>query len=159
PRGVVRITAPGDAALMGIPEALVAFGKKFPSIHIEMLLTSRVVDLVAEGIDLAIRAGRLADSTLVARKIGTTNAGLFASAAYLDQRGRPKKVSELTEHDCVLFRGRGGHSTWLLEGPKGPESVDVTGPVSADDFGFVMRTVEAGLGIAQLPLFVGNKCG
>jgi DNA-binding transcriptional LysR family regulator len=159
PRGVVRVTAPGDAALMGLPEALGAFGKKYPSIHIEMVLTSRVVDLVAEGIDLAIRAGRLADSTLVARKVGATNGGLFASAAYLDQRGRPKKVSELAEHDCVLFRGRAGHSTWLLEGPKGPESVEVTGAVSADDFGFVVRTVEAGMGIAQLPLFVGNKCG
>ena len=159
PRGVVRVTAPGDAALMQLPEAMVAFGKKYPSIHIEMVLTSRVVDLVAEGIDLAIRAGRLADSTLVARKVGTTNAGLFASEEYLERRGRPKKVSDLADHDCVLFRGRGGHATWLLDGPKGQEGVDVSGTLSADDFGFLYRATEAGHGIAQLPLFMGSKCG
>jgi DNA-binding transcriptional LysR family regulator len=159
PRGIVRITAPGDAALMQLPEALVTFGKKYPSIHIEMVLTSRVVDLVAEGIDLAIRAGRLADSTLVARKVGSTNSGLFASTEYLERRGRPKKVAELADHDCVLFRGRGGHATWLLEGPKGQESVDVSGTLSADDFSFLYRTAAAGHGITPLPLFAGMRCG
>jgi DNA-binding transcriptional LysR family regulator len=155
PRGVVRVTAPADATLMGLPEALLELTKKYPSIHIEMLLTSRVVDLVAEGIDLALRAGRLADSTLVARKIATTNFGLYASVAYLDRRGRPKKLADLAEHDCVLFRGRNGQSTWLLDGPKGEESVGVTGALSADDFGFVARAVAAGHGIAMLPFFLG----
>src|SRR6476646_4336890 len=91
PRGIVRVTAPGDAAMLGVPEALAKLSARYPSIHVEMVLTSRVLDLVADGIDLAIRAGRLADSSLVARKVGSTNAGLFASPDYLERRGRPKK--------------------------------------------------------------------
>jgi DNA-binding transcriptional LysR family regulator len=158
PRGIVRVTAPADAAMMNLPEAMVAFAQKFPSIHVEMLLSNRVVDLVAEGIDIAIRAGRLADSTLVARKVGSTAAGLFASKTYLDKRGRPKKVADLAEHDCVLFRGRVDRATWLLEGPKGQESVDVHGILGSDDFSFNARAITAGVGIGVLPLFIGSRC-
>jgi DNA-binding transcriptional LysR family regulator len=158
PRGVVRVTAPVDAAMMNLPEAMVAFAQKYPSIHVEILLSNRVVDLVAEGIDIAIRAGKLADSTLVARKVGSTAAGLFASKDYLDKRGRPKKVSDLAEHDCILFRGRGGKATWLLEGPKGQEPVDVHAVLSSDDFSFNARAITAGVGIGMLPLFIGARC-
>ena len=159
PRGTVRVTAPVDAAMMNLPEAMVAFAAKYPSIHVEMLLSNRVVDLVAEGVDVAIRAGRLADSTLVARKVGSTAAGLFASKAYLDKRGRPKKVADLAEHDCILFRGRGNKATWLLEGPKGQESVEVSALLGSDDYSFNARAITSGIGIGMLPLFIGNRCG
>jgi DNA-binding transcriptional LysR family regulator len=158
PRGTVRVTAPGDATLMNIPEAMIAFATKYPSIHVELLLTNRVIDLVAEGVDIAIRAGRLADSSLVARKVGITRAGLFAAKGYLDKRGRPKKVSELEGHECVLFRGRAGKTTWVLAGPKGPETVEVGGSIGSDDYGFNARAITAGLGIGVLPLFIGQRC-
>jgi DNA-binding transcriptional LysR family regulator len=154
----VRVTAPLDAAMMNLPEAMVAFAQKYPSIHVEMVLSNRVVDLVADGIDIAIRAGRLADSTLVARKVGSTEAGLFASKSYLDKRGRPKKVADLAEHDCILFRGRGDKATWLLEGPKGQESVEAHAVLSSDDFSFNARAISAGVGIGVLPLFIGSRC-
>ena len=75
PRGIVRVTANPDAAMMGMPELLVELRAKLPSIHVELVLTSRVVDLVAEGIDLGIRAGALVDSSLIAKKVGSANAG------------------------------------------------------------------------------------
>ena len=159
PRGTVRVTAPVDAAMMNLPEAMVAFAHAYPSIHVSMSMSNRVVDLVAEGIDLAIRAGRLADSTLVARKVGSTVTGLFASKSYLDKRGRPKKVADLAEHDCILFRGRAGKATWLLEGPKGEESVEVNALLGSDDYSFNARAITAGIGIGMLPLFIGNRCG
>ena len=121
------------------------------------MLTSRVLDLVAEGVDLAIRAGRLADSSLVVRKVGTTHSGLFASKTYLERRGRPRRVAELAQHDCVLFRGRGGHSSWQLEGPGRDETIEVTGHVSCDDFSFARPAIEAGLGIGPLPLLIGES--
>ncbi|HTR51805.1 MAG TPA: LysR family transcriptional regulator [Kofleriaceae bacterium] len=155
PRGVVRVTAPNDAALMGLPEVVARLVAKYPSIHVELVLTSRVIDLVAEGVDLAIRAGKLADSSLVARKVGTTHAGLFASKEYLAKRGRPRRLGELAAHDAVMFRGRGGRTTWTLEGGARTETVDVTGPISSDDFSFSLRAIAAGLGIGPLPLFVG----
>jgi len=155
PRGVVRVTAPVDVTTMGLPAALGKFLARYPAIHVELVLTSRVIDLVAEGIDLAIRAGRLADSSLVARKVGTTHSGLFASKPYLDRRGRPRRIADLAEHETVMFRGRGGRSTWQLEGPGRDETVEVGGRVSCDDFSFALPAIEAGLGIGPLPLFMG----
>jgi DNA-binding transcriptional LysR family regulator len=158
PRGVVRVTAPVDAAMMNLPEAFRELAQKYPSIQVEMVLSNRVVDLVADGVDLAIRAGRLADSSLVARKVGMTTIGLYASKEYLERRGRPKKVADLASHDTVLFRPRGGKQTWLFEGPKGTESVEVTGTFASDDFGFNARAITAGIGIGQLPVFLGSRC-
>ncbi|MDB4959916.1 MAG: lysR [Myxococcales bacterium] len=157
PGGVVRITAPVDVALMGIPEALAGFLVTYPSIQVELVLTARIVDLVAEGIDLGIRAGKLADSSLVSRKVGETSSGLFASKSYVKRHGRPRRLADLTKHACVMFRGRAGKATWTLEGPNGDESIEVHGPVSADDFSFVVRAIRAGLGIGQAPLFVARR--
>jgi DNA-binding transcriptional LysR family regulator len=156
PTGIVRITAPVDIAQMGIPEALAKFLVAYPSLHVEMILTSRVVDLVAEGVDLGIRAGKLADSSLVARKIGTASSGLYASKSYLKRRGRPRRLADLVKHDCVLFRGRSGRATWQLAGPDGDVSVEVQGPVGADDFSFVNRAISAGLGIGPVPVFLAR---
>ena len=99
PAGIVRVTANPDAAMMGVPEAIAALRAKHPRILVELTLTTRVVDLVAEGIDLGLRAGRLADSSLIAKRVGVTNAGLFASRAYLERRGRPARLAALGAHD------------------------------------------------------------
>jgi DNA-binding transcriptional LysR family regulator len=155
PRGVVRVTAPVDVTMMGLSEAIAQRLARYPSIHVEMVLTSRVVDLVAEGIDLGVRAGQLADSSLVARKVGTMHAGLYASKAYLDRRGRPRRVADLGGHDGVLFRGRAGRATWVLEGPTREDAIDIAGRVSSDDFAFALTAIEAGLGIGPLPMVVG----
>jgi DNA-binding transcriptional LysR family regulator len=159
--GTVRITAPGDAASMGLPEALAEHLQEYPGLNVEFVLTPRVVDLVGEGIDLAIRAGKLADSTLVARRVGTGSLGIYASKAYLKKQGKPKKLADLAKHACVLFRGRAGRATWTLEGPDGKESVEVSGHLSADDFGFVLRAVATGVGISMLPTFLvrNDPCG
>ncbi len=151
PRGVVRVTAPADAYAFGAAEAVADFVRRYPSIRVEFALTTRRVDLVAEGFDLAIRAGRLEDSTLVARRIGLAPLALFASPAYLKRRGHPKSLAELAQHDCVLFRSHGGKATWTLEGPDGEQSVEVHGRISVDDMAFMMRACVAGAGIGLFP--------
>ena len=103
-----------------------------------------MVDLVAEGIDLGIRAGALVDSSLIAKKVGSMYAALYAAKRYVKKRGKPTKLAELADHDCVLFRGRHGHGTWQFEQPKTTE-VTVEGIASVDDFWFMSRTIEAGL--------------
>jgi len=123
------------------------------------ILTTRGVDLAAEGVDLAIRAGPLGDSTLVARKVGITNAGLFASKTCLKRRGRPAKLADLAEHDCVVFRGREGRGTGTLTGPQGPQSSEVAAVASVDDFGFIAETIAAGVGIGPLPVFIAHHHG
>lgn len=156
PAGVVRVTANPDVWMMGVPEAIVELHAKLPRIRVEMILTTRVVDLVAEGVDLGVRAGKLADSTLVAKKVGTTNAGLFATKAYLKKRGRPGKLADLADHDCIVFRGGG---RWPVIGPRGAQQVDVTGIASADEFAFIAQMLAADAGIGMLPLFLAYRRG
>jgi DNA-binding transcriptional LysR family regulator len=158
PRGVVRMTAPLDLGLLALGDFLAAFAAKYPLIHIELELTSRVVDLVGEGYDLALRAGTLHDSALIARKIGSTGLGLFASTGYLSANGHPRTLKDLAKHRCVLFRPRKGKATWQLTGPKGAESIEVTGPVGSNDLLFNRRAIELGLGIGTLPLVLAEKC-
>jgi DNA-binding transcriptional LysR family regulator len=152
PRGVVRVTAPNDLGVLNLAEIVLRFSQKFPLVHLELSLTSRFVDLVAEGFDLAVRAGKLTDSTLVARKIGSDTLGLFAAPSYLKQRGRPKTFAEVAAHDCVLFRGKNGKAEWQLDGPDGEESVTVRGPLSADEMAFIQQAVAQGMGIGLLPM-------
>jgi len=151
PRGVVRVTAPVDLGVEFLAEIVARFARRFPEIRVEMNLTSRRVDLVEEGFDLALRAGRLSDSSLVARKLGTIEARLVASPAYLRRRGTPRSVDDLAAHECVLFRGREGAAEWPLIGPDGPTRVEVRGAIDADDISFLRRAVLAGAGIALLP--------
>jgi len=155
PRGIVRVTANPDAAMMGIPEMLVELRTKLPSIVVELVLTGRVVDLVAEGIDLGIRAGNLVDSSVIAKRVGATNLALFAAKSYLKKHGRPKQLAELTDHELVLFRGRHARATWAFDRPA-KVSIDVEGVASVDDFWFMSRTLEAGLGIGPLPTFMAE---
>ena len=112
PRGTIRMTAPPGAAAFGLADAIAAFTRQYPSITVDVEMSPRMVELVSEGFDLALRAGRLADSSLIARKVGTTDLALLASPTYLKRRGRPGSPSELTDHDCVLFRGRNGRASW-----------------------------------------------
>ena len=153
PKGVVRVSGLPDLDLMGVPELLAAVHQKLPSIHIELSLSGRVVDLVSEGFDIAIRAGKLGDSSLIAKKVGTTHAGLWASKAYLKKRGRPKQLSDLADHDCVLFRGRNGRARWTFD----DKGVDVEGVLSVDDYSFLAHALEAGLGVGPLPVFQANR--
>jgi DNA-binding transcriptional LysR family regulator len=153
-RGPIRITAPGDAGLWMLAPLVARFVALHPGVHIEMLLTNRVVDLVAEGVDFALRAAPMRDSSLVARRLTPVEVSLYAAPAYLAARGTPTTVAELARHACVLFRPERGRRTWSLIGPAGEESVEVTGPVGVDDFTVVQRMVVAGAGIGLLPSFI-----
>jgi DNA-binding transcriptional LysR family regulator len=150
PQGLIRLTAPPDLGAT-LAEILARFLRRYPKISFELSLVSRTVNLVEEGFDLAIRAGRLQDSSLVARKVGSSEVGLFASPSYLKRRGKPKVLADLAEHECVLYRSKGSKATWRLSGPAGDESVEVRGVVSADEMSFVRQAVVAGLGIGLVP--------
>ncbi len=153
PRGTIRFSAPPDLGAQILAEPVASFVRAHPLIHVDLVLTNRLVDLVAERIDIALRAtAKLEDSTLVARRIPGPRIGLFASPGYVKLRGAPATVAELAAHDCVLFRGHEGQATWLLHGPSGEESVRVRGPINADDFGFIRPAMSEGAGIGMLPL-------
>jgi DNA-binding transcriptional LysR family regulator len=154
PRGTIRITAPVDIGQALLAEVVTRFVEKYPGVRFEVSLTARVVDLVAEGFDLAIRASPLRDSSLVARRLGGAGMGLFASPAYLKRRGTPAKVADLAGHEFIGFRAESMRGPLLLSGPDGDERVQAGGGIEADDLLFVHRLVMTGAGIGLLPLFL-----
>ena len=155
PSGLIRMTAPSDIALAAsLPRIINAFVERYPRIQVDVSLTGRVVDFIAEGFDLAVRAGPLADSSLVARRVMVGTIGLFVARTYLETRGKPKRIADLASHDCVLFRARSGRATWRLSGKDGVVAVDVTGTIMTDDMPFALATVRLGRGIGLLPVEV-----
>jgi len=149
-RGTVRITAPSD---LEIANALAEFNRMYPLIRVEVVLTARRVDLVAEGFDLALRGGRLDDSSLVARHIGDTDLRFVAAPSYLKKKGRPKKPADLSKHQFVLYQGFAERRVLPLSGPAGEQaSIEVVGTLTGDDLRFCRELAEAAAGIALLPV-------
>jgi DNA-binding transcriptional LysR family regulator len=156
PRGLVRITAP--PALVGILVPFVAeFLQRYPKIYLDLLSSQGLVDLVEHGLDLAVRIGKLRDSTLIARRVGHMVTGLFASREYVKRHGKPLKLSDLARHNCVLFRSQDGKDTWCLrEGNRTP-LVDVTGSIAVDEIPSLHQAVMAGIGIGAISFFSSSK--
>jgi DNA-binding transcriptional LysR family regulator len=153
--GVVRVTAPVDMGVWALAPIVARFVRKHPKIRVEVSLTGRVVDLVAEGFDLAVRAGPLRDSSLIARRVGGLQSVAYASPKYVARRGAPEEPKDLADHGCVLFRSTSGKATWELERTGGGRaSVDVSGPIATDDLSFARKAVLAGCGIGMLPTFL-----
>jgi len=152
PRGRLRVTAPNDVGSTFLAEVIVEFAERCPNVEVEALLTNRQVNLIEEGVDIALRAAaKMPDSSLITRKIGPLESHLYASLEYVNARGVPATLEDLDRHDKVLFRANEGRSTWTLEGPDGEVSRVVTGHVTGDDHNFVRAAALAGGGIALIP--------
>jgi DNA-binding transcriptional LysR family regulator len=150
--GTVRMAVPPELAPR-LGSALAPFLAEHPRIRIETTFTVHGAGLVGEVVDLAVAIGRLPDSSLTSRRIGTAAHRLYAAPSYLEARGRPRKLADLARHDAVLF---GGDTRWELVGPRGAERVEIGGRIVGDHMMFVADAAVAGLGIALLPSFVGD---
>ena len=157
PHGVLRLTAPYDLGVEWVSEIVALYVARYPEVQVEVHLTGRTVDLVAEGYDLALRAGRLRDSTLVAKRVRNLEGAFYAAPAYLARVTAPRSLEELADHEFVLFRAPDHRVTLRVVGPKGDgETLEVKGRVSGDDFAFVRAATRAGSGVAALPRFMGD---
>ncbi|MEZ4221491.1 MAG: LysR family transcriptional regulator [Polyangiaceae bacterium] len=155
--GTLRISAPVDFGVAYLAEVVAAFTAEYPNVTVDAALTSRPVDLVREGFDLALRFGRLADSSLVARKVGELSDWLLAAPSYL-KRARPlRSPQDLSKHDCVLFRSAEGKARWDLCSKRRTVRVDVAGRVLANDLLYVKRAAVAGAGIVLVPWFMSRE--
>lgn len=104
PEGLLRVTAPPDIGHLILPQIVREYLKKYSKVRIELILTNRIVDLVGEGVDLAIRAGPMKDSTLVSRKFVDLAIALYANSTYVKKNGLPRHPKELSEHSFIAFR-------------------------------------------------------
>jgi len=114
PHGRLRITAPATYGRMHVAPIVNAFIAKYPAVEVDLLLLDRVVDLIEEGLDAAVRIGELPDSTLVARALGETRRVVCAAPAYLRRAGIPKTPAELQAHRCIVFSGLAAANEWAF---------------------------------------------
>jgi DNA-binding transcriptional LysR family regulator len=155
PKGLLRVTAAPSSGSLFLAEVAVAFGEQHPLVQIDLTLTNRAVNLVEEGFDIALRAAsRLADSSLVARKLGEVVHVLYAAPSYLDRHGAPASPVELAQHACVVFRGEDLAKTWRLHRDGETVEVPVRGRMGGDDFGYLRDVALAGGGVALMPRFM-----
>lgn len=153
PGGLVRIGASVSFGRLYIAPRIGTLLDRYPDLRIELSLNDGIVDLVHDGLDMAVRVGDVPDSALVARRIGVVRRICVASREYLDRHGRPTRPADLTEHNCIVMVRRGG-ADWAFDGPEGPEHVHVTGRFQTDSGEAVRQVVLAGLGIALTPAWL-----
>ena len=151
PRGLLRVSAPLSVGWLG--PVVTSFLRRHPDVDVEMLGTDRVVNLIEEGFDLAVRAGRLADSTLIARPLGAMRSYIVASPGFLAQHGTPGSPEDLSRIDCVVFGGPREPSTWRLHADGKATPFKVRARYVVNDFDMVQAATLEGLGVAMLPIF------
>jgi len=156
PSGTIRISAPVGFGAHYLTSAVFDFLAAFPKTQVELHLTDDKLNLVENRIDLAFRTGILPDSTLTARKLGSTHRILCGSPDYLARHGAPQAAADLARHHCVIAGPSTGSAHWVLDGPRGQETVSVSGRFAANEMQAVIAAAIAGYGIAQLPYQVAE---
>ena len=155
PRGRLRVSAPMSFGILHLAPAIRDFLTRYPEVELDLSLNDRYVDVVDEGFDLAIRIGRLTDSSLVARKLARHRMILCAGPAYLKQHGAPKDPDDLKRHQCLCYSTNSLAPEWMFTTKDGkPWPVAIAGRLHANN-GDVLRTATLqGLGTTYLPSFI-----
>jgi DNA-binding transcriptional LysR family regulator len=156
--GVLRVnTSVAFGRRVLVPLAL-EFMREHPEISLDMTFEDRYVDLVAQGIDVATRMGRLADSSLGSRYLGVNPWLVVASPAYLKQAGTPKTPGEVSKHSCIVYSSVQGDDRWQFTDAKGRGlTVPVKGPLRSNNLSAVLAATRAGLGLATMPWYVARE--
>lgn len=156
PRGVLRVNASVTFGTMHLAAIIPDFIARHPQVRIDLTLNDRMVDVIDEGYDVVLRIAKLADSSLVARKLAPGRRVLVAAPSYLDRRGRPRGLADLLDHDTLSYSYLATGDEWRFDGPNGEESVRVTGRFSTNNGEVLLAAAIAGVGVAALPTFI---CG
>ena len=155
PRGRLRVSAPMSFSVLCVAPILPDFLALYPEIEVDMVLNDRRVDLLEDGFDLAIRIGKLADSSLIARKLSDSRLYVCASPDYLAQKGTPELPADLRRHDCLCYSNADNLTEWRFEDRDGGAlSVEVKGRLHANNGDLLRAAALRGLGLVQLPGFL-----
>ena len=159
PRGLLRVSAPLAFGRHWVAPVLGQLARKHAELDIGINFSDRRVDVMAEGFDLAIRIGPLADSaSLQARPLGLQRFAMFASPAYLRRHGRPREVEDLRTHVAIAYAPDGRIVPWRLAGADAkPSEVAMRYMLNFDDIAAIADAALAGLGIARLPLWLATR--
>jgi DNA-binding transcriptional LysR family regulator len=156
PRGVLKLTCGVEFGMIAVSRWIDAYLQRYPQVCVEADFTGRVIDIVHEGFDLAIRVGELPDSRLAARRLGELHYGLFASPDYLARRGIPGSPEELPQHDLLVFTAGSHRVGWRLAQGSENLRIDAAARLRINNSFAVRDAAIRGLGIAQLPVVVAS---
>jgi len=146
--GVLRVTCPRPLSQLRLMPLLVEFNQRYPKVEVVLTVADRLVDLIAENIDVAIRVAHLEDSSLVARKLTDTTRALVAAPAYLERRGMPTDPNDLTQHDCLVYAsGARVFDEWVFMRNDHTTVVKVQGRIQIDDGLALVAAACAGGGV------------
>lgn len=156
-QGLLRIgTSVAFGRRVVVPLAL-DFMARHPQVQVDLSFEDRYTDLIAQGIDVAVRMGKLADSTLGARHLGMNPWVIVAAPKYLRKQGTPKRPQDLSGHNALIYSSVQGDDVWRLATPQGaPVTIPVTGKLRSNNLSAVLAAARAGLGVAALPRYVAG---
>eukprot|EP01133_Synstelium_polycarpum_P008452 gene8452-9940_t len=153
--GRLRVNAPLSFGLKVLSPLLPAFMARYPDVKPELTLDDRLRDVVGEGYDVSLRIrAALADSTLVARRLGDVEQMICAAPAYLARRGTPRQATDLHGHDCLAYRLADSPGVWRLDGPEGASAIVLPVRFAADNSLMLADMLVAGIGVGALPSFI-----
>lgn len=156
--GTLRISTSVAFGRRVIVPLVLRYMREHPAVNVDLSFDDRYVNLVEQGVDLAVRMGRLADSTLGARYLGTNPWLMVAAPSYLRAKGTPRKPADLARHACIVYSSVQGDDRWTLAGPAGePVSVAVKGPLRSNNLSAVLAAARGGMGVAILPWYVARE--
>ncbi len=157
PSGTLRVAAPVSFGLSHLRRILPSFIERYPDVVIDIEFNERMIDLVGEGIDVAIRIGRLQDSALVARKLGDFRGVVVAAPSYWKKHGRPQRPDDLKSHKCISYSYMADPSVWefTADGEKIRVGVELSAKCNSAELEVAFAV--AGAGVTRLPFFVCEK--
>jgi DNA-binding transcriptional LysR family regulator len=156
PQGKLKISSPMSFGRLHVAPLIPRFLLRYPKLQIDLVMDDKNIDLVAAGVDIAIRAGDMPNSTLIARKLAPLRQVLCASPSYIERYGMPITPSELCNHNCILFSYSGDANEWTLNKDGQSEVVMVSGSYRVNNSEAILEALLDGIGIGRLPTFVAG---
>ncbi|WP_249781479.1 LysR substrate-binding domain-containing protein [Bradyrhizobium semiaridum] len=150
PRGKLRVATSVAFGSFSLAPALVRFMKMYPEVTVDLVLSDKMVDLLEEGLDAAIRVGTLTDSTMMSRALSPYTGVVCAAPSYLAERGRPEHPRDLATHECLRYPGWSDGRRWTFLGPDGEIHVDVKSRLTINSTFAIRYAALAGAGIVLM---------
>ncbi len=158
PRGSLRLAASPDFGGNHLSSALGDFLGLYPEVSVDMVLSNQNLDPVADSYDLVIRVGQQQDSSIMAKKLASTQMKIVGSPHYFEKNGMPSRIEDLNHHSLLHYSNQPSGSVWKLKSNTGEmRSVRASGNLTANDGQSLLQAAEAGLGIAFLPCFLYHE--
>jgi DNA-binding transcriptional LysR family regulator len=154
PRGTLRVATSIGLGVLRMGQLVTEFLRQFPDVNVDLVLNDRVIDLVEDGFDIAIRIGPRVDPSLVARKIGSARVIVCASSDYLKRRGTPKRPEDLSSHNCLTYSYSSQETEWPFARSSAVQKVRVSGGFRANNGNVLVSAAIEGLGVIRQPHFL-----